>query len=390
LSELVKPSVLILPKWYPHEFDLFDGNFVENHLQAIKHIAEIKVAFVHSDKNAKKYYRLEHGWEFGYEVIRIYFKKADSPLPFLNGIITAFRYLCSQGMAYRKLYPHKKKPELVHVHVLLRAGLFAYFLKQFARIPYVITEHWSGYLPERNQFKGGFKKWISKILIRKSESISVPATYLKESMLNHGLYGNYRVIPNVVDTELFAPPAKGSNYKRMLYVGNLQSRHKRILDIINVVAEVAEEDNDFDFHIYGEGREEANCRALIRSRGMEERIKLMGTLPRKGIAEVMAESGFLILFSAFENQPCVLAEAMSCGLPVVAPDIPGIVEFTPSYAGLIFPRLDRDKFKESLITMLNTVHSYNRKKIRQYALATFSEEVISKQFRELYQKALPQ
>ena len=39
-------------------------------------------------------------------------------------------------------------PDLVHVQVALKAGLIALYLKWKYRIPYVLTEHWSGYYPE--------------------------------------------------------------------------------------------------------------------------------------------------------------------------------------------------------------------------------------------------
>ena len=38
-------------------------------------------------------------------------------------------------------------PEIVHVHVAMKAGLLALWLKSKFNIPFVVTEHWSGYRP---------------------------------------------------------------------------------------------------------------------------------------------------------------------------------------------------------------------------------------------------
>ena len=44
-------------------------------------------------------------------------------------------------------------PDVVQLNVIQKQGILALWLKKRYRIPYVIVEHWSGYLPENGMFK---------------------------------------------------------------------------------------------------------------------------------------------------------------------------------------------------------------------------------------------
>ena len=44
-------------------------------------------------------------------------------------------------------------PDVVQLNVIQKQGLLALWLKKRYGIPYVIVEHWSGYLPENGMFK---------------------------------------------------------------------------------------------------------------------------------------------------------------------------------------------------------------------------------------------
>ena len=43
-------------------------------------------------------------------------------------------------------------PDVVQLNVIQKQGLLALYLKRRYHIPYIIVEHWSGYLPENGQF----------------------------------------------------------------------------------------------------------------------------------------------------------------------------------------------------------------------------------------------
>ena len=203
-----------------------------------------------------------------------------------------------------------------------------------------------------------------------------------------GLKGTYESIGNVVDTDLFTPTENSNNKCQIIYVGNIIQKHKRILDLIRIIGQLSEERSDFELSIYGEGIQEKECLALVQKNNWHERIHLMGTLDRKGIAEKMAQSDFLILYSETENQPCVINEAQACGLPVVVPSIEGIVERMNDQLGIVFTKTNPTEFKASLNKMLDEYQQYNKQFIRAFAEKEYSESNIAKRFEKLYQQVI--
>jgi glycosyltransferase involved in cell wall biosynthesis len=137
-------------------------------------------------------------------------------------------------------------------------------------------------------------------------------------------------------------------------------------------------------NIYGEGKDEQACRAMIEHKGLEDYIQLKGTRSREEIAQAMAKADFLFLYSEFENQPCVLNEAQACGLPIVVPDIPGILAFMEDELGLVFTHLNQAAFEEALLQMMDNYDRYNQANIRDFAIRNFTEKVIEEQFLTLY------
>jgi glycosyltransferase involved in cell wall biosynthesis len=380
--------VLFLPKWYPHEFDPFDGNFVQNHAEAINKRIAIDVIFAHSEKKSKNEYRVENTIHKGINEVRVFFKKSNSPLFILNPFINLYRYFKAQYIGYKAIY-NSTQADLVHIHVLARTSLFALYLKFFKKIPYVITEHWSGYLKESLAYQGFFKELSHQIAVRFSSGVHTVSNNLAKAMQSHRLYQQYTTIYNVVDESIFKPTERAnSNCINALYVGNLLQHPKRILDSIRVFKILINKGIDIQLNIYGEGDDQAECKKLIKELKMEDRIHLKGTLNRKGIAEVMAKADFLFLNSEFENQPCVINEALCCGTPVVVPNIEGIVEVMQDFCGIIFPRLDSVSFESALEEMINELDKYDRNKIRDYAVQNFGEEAIAEQFYQWYNKSL--
>jgi glycosyltransferase involved in cell wall biosynthesis len=380
--------VLFLPKWYPNKLDAFDGNFVENHAHAVKKFAKVSVIFVHSEERENADYEITQTMSNGITEIRVFFKKSSLGISFLNKIQTAFRYFNAQLIAYKQLLKTSGLPDISHIHVLTRSSLLGLYLMAFKQIPYVITEHWSGYLPINGGYKGWLKKRGTELVVKSASGITAVSKQLKKAMLAHQLDGDYHIIPNVVNTELFRPLAKENVIIEILFVGNLLQSPKRIFDIIESMNFLKQQEVAFQLSIYGEGKDEQGCKELIEHLGIEKEVKLKGTLPRKGIAEVMGKADFLILFSEFENQPCVLNEAMACGLPVIAPDIAGIAERLTPDVGIMIPTGDVSAFQQALLEMCKTFKDYKSDWIRERAIDQFSEDVIGKQFINLYQTAL--
>jgi glycosyltransferase involved in cell wall biosynthesis len=96
----------------------------------------------------------------------------------------------------------------------------------------------------------------------------------------------------------------------------------------------------------------------------------------------------LLLFSNYENFPCVIPEAWSCGIPVLSTNVGGIAEFMNTGNGVLIEPYDMEAFSCELERMLNNLEKFDNRKIRDFARDHFSYKVIGAQFVEVYKQAL--
>jgi glycosyltransferase involved in cell wall biosynthesis len=114
----------------------------------------------------------------------------------------------------------------------------------------------------------------------------------------------------------------------------------------------------------------------------------MGTIPSAEVLKQMQESHVLVLFSNYENFPCVISEAYSTGLPVIATDVGGIREHLKSEQGYLIPKRDEQALYMVIEQCMNQANRFNATQLRDYALKEFSVKSIQEQFTTLYNEAI--
>jgi len=247
-----KLSVLFLPKWYPNKFDSLDGNFVENHAKAIAHFCSLAVIFVHSDPYATSAYTLLEENNEGIHEIRVYFKKPSFYISPLNKIISFIRYFRAQLKGYQAYLKTTNQPNITHIHILGRTAPLAMVLKLRFNIPFLITEHWSGYHKRSGAYKGILKKWVTRFTVKNASTVSTVSEDLSKAMQAHHLIGNYKVIPNVIDTTVFtSTEIKEKQLVRFVHVSNLSKVPKNLHQIIQNLNDLIREGFDFEFILIG-------------------------------------------------------------------------------------------------------------------------------------------
>jgi glycosyltransferase involved in cell wall biosynthesis len=125
-----------------------------------------------------------------------------------------------------------------------------------------------------------------------------------------------RVVPNYVDTDLFRPAEAPTTGRRLCFVGRLNQAQKNLRSLIEAVRGlVVELDLIGDGELRGELEQEA---------ARNPRIHVLGTVPHRRLPLHLQQSTAFVLPSFHEGQPKALIEAMACGLPVIAADVPGV------------------------------------------------------------------
>lgn len=377
--------ILFLSSWYPNRLNPTDGNFNEKFAEAAAIYNDVAAIHVVADKDARAPLETDFYTRAGVKTYIWYFRKSSSG-SLLSKVINGFKYLKYYFEAYRLARKECGKPQLLHLNVLFPAGVIALIFKYLFAIPYVISEHWTGYLPANEVKQPAPVKWISKLIAQKASTI-MPVTHnLKEAMVLNGFYNRYVVIPNVVDVKYFYPEhnVEKNGKKTILHVSHLADEHKNVSGILSVIKKLAEKRNDFELKIVGDGDLKPHISFSKELNLNKDTVSFHGTMSTQEIAETMRSSDMFVLFSNYENLPCVIIEAFAAGLPVISTDVGGIREHLTSDKGSLIDAKDEQALLDAIDNMLDNLTSYNKEALHKYASENFSYERIGERFTEIY------
>jgi glycosyltransferase involved in cell wall biosynthesis len=105
---------------------------------------------------------------------------------------------------------------------------------------------------------------------------------------------------------------------RIGYVGRLEQRQKRVLDLVGLLAALERKGVHFTCDVIGDGSDRELLAQGLGTLRLRNRPRFWGWLDSAAVRERLAELDVLVLFSSFEGLPVALLEAMGEGVvPVV-------------------------------------------------------------------------
>jgi len=161
------------------------------------------------------------------------------------------------------------------------------------------------------------------------------------------------VIPNGVESSLFAPPT-GSQRKDILYLGRLDTSQKGIDLLVQAFALIADK-VDEDLVIAGDGPDEAKVRRLVDELGVAKRVRFLGRVSGDSKRLVLDQARILAVPSRAETFGIVAAEGLARGTPIIAFDIPCLREIVTPEVGVLVAaegRFDPGRFGAALAEIL--------------------------------------
>jgi glycosyltransferase involved in cell wall biosynthesis len=372
--------IVFLPRWYPNRYDPMPGLFIRRHAEAASVHCVISVVYVHAAGDDCKGYEIAETSEPNLYTVTVYYPGSKYK------VLSMWRFLRSNFMGIKRISRCNGLPDIVHVHVLTRLALVAWWLKLRFGIPYLVTEHWSRYIDSRKEFKGFARKCLTRFLVRRAAMVTTVTRNLAVAMRGHGLANhNYRILPNVVDTAMFKPAfPKLNKPKRMIHISCFEDRSKNISGLLRTLYQLSLTRTDFECVMVGDGADFAPMKALAGVLGLEHLVRFTGLLQGKELAATLASADFLVLFSNYENLPVVIPEAMACGLPVVATKVGGIAEIVNEHNGLLIEPRDEAKLNIALSWMLDNVDKFEPEVLRKPVVENNSPEAVGLLLHEWY------
>lgn len=156
----------------------------------------------------------------------------------------------------------------------------------------------------------------------------------------------------------FFPNSFGKlKYKKFIAAGRLV-KVKRFDILIQNFYEFSKINNEWSLDIYGDGPEKESLQNLINDLNLSDRIKLCGYC--SDIMNKYLESSIYCMTSASEGFAMVVAEAMSCGLPVICYDIPAMKELIDKDCGFIVNDKNYGDFVDKMLLLSSNEGLYKR------------------------------
>ncbi|HEY8401392.1 MAG TPA: glycosyltransferase [Cytophagaceae bacterium] len=383
-------KILFVSKWFPHREIPFSGVFVLRHAKAVARFSSVYILDARPLKKVSGLIEKNKKVEDGVVILQYYYPKRLTGISFLDKPLKLLLYYICMLRGYRTLSRQYGKPDLTHVHILLRTGIFALLLKTFANVKYIITEHWSGYLPESRLFKGALRVSITKYIATKASWVTAVSEKLKSGMIQSGIsHQRFSVVPNVIDTEVFkVTPPKASTPPTIIFIADLIDEVKNISGAIRAVSEARKINPNFQLHIYGEGKDRKKLEELIDQLQLNSCVFLKGEVSPSELSCALSEAAFLLLFSNFETFSCVIAEAFAAGKPVIATNTGAIPELVKPEYGIMVEKGNIFQLSEAIITMLKDYPKYNSEKLRSFSVNNFSYEKVGQAFVKIYEHSV--
>lgn len=378
-----------MPAWYPNKTDIMSGLFVKYHALAVLPYAQVAVLHIvpvaTPQKNTIEY---NYSVDDGLPTVIAYIQK--HPASLTDKLLYPLRFIKANIKGYNLLVSKFGKPHLHHVHILTRSGLLALYKKITNGIPYVVTEHWSRYLPQNSiSYAGSLRKWLTKKVVKNASAITTVSKHLGAAMQTHSLHNKYLQISNVVDVEYFKPLAnKPANAKTVfLHVSCFDEKPKNVMGILNVAKRLEVLGLDFELRFIGDGKDHQMCVTYAKELGVKNAV-FTGIKTGNDLLNEYQTADAFILFSRYENQPVVLLEALACSLPVIATKVGGIPEIISPQFGQIIESEDEEALQQAMQGIINHTLVFDREAMRRHAIENFSYQGVGLQFFNIYKSIL--
>jgi colanic acid/amylovoran biosynthesis glycosyltransferase len=106
---------------------------------------------------------------------------------------------------------------------------------------------------------------------------------------------------------------------RLVYIGRLTEEAKRITDLTNALCTVIRSIPNLEAWIVGEGEERLAVKNIIRKKGMNAQVRLLGRVDN--VYDVLMRCHGLVLLSDHEGLPISMLEAMATGVVPICLDM---------------------------------------------------------------------
>lgn len=275
------------------------------------------------------------------------------------------------------------KPDILHAHCAKWAGYAAMKIGRKYNIPYVITEHLSKLVFEKEFGPAPADIWQIPLLKEAYHEAKMVVPVSEELVDNIACYfgKDYRwqAISNTIDTQYFSyqprAPREGRAFRFCCLANFWPLKGYDVL--IPAFQQLRQSGVDAELHIAGRDTDSEECCAML-----SDGIFAHGLLDKEAVRALLYQSDALVLASRSEVQPLVLLEAMSTGILVIATDC--IPQSLRIEGGCTIVPVDDVEALAKAMTWATQQASFDGKAVSEKVSQIASPEVIGRQLSALF------
>ena len=365
--------ILFLCSWYPNKIQPTNGNFIQKQAESASLSNNVSVINIQPDSRVKKI-ELDIKQKDSLQTIIVYIPIKKNPL------LKFLTYKKAYSIAYKKAEEFFDTIEIIHLHHLFPLG----YLIQKTKLPLIISEHYSGFTLD-NKLDSNQEK-LTKKLFKKATKIVAVSEFLKQNL---SIYSNsidkIEVIGNVVDTNIFTPILKKTKDKiHFLHISNGDDASKNVNGILKAVKQLTEITKNFSMTFVCDGDMKL-MNEKARELGIYNNFVFFKEEQKtEDIALLLQQSDALVMFSNYETFGIVCAEALACGTPVIATDIPATKELVNENNSILIETENIEMLTGALLSFIEIPLKLDINLEHSKIKNNFSKEVIGEKLNHLY------
>jgi glycosyltransferase involved in cell wall biosynthesis len=279
-------------------------------------------------------------------------------------------------------------PDVLHSHGVFWGGSAARAVSRETGIPFVHTEHSTGYT--RGLFQSWEKQEIESVLTSSPAPIAVSGA-LARSITETVSVPRPRVVPNTVDTDYFTPPPDPRSSSSFSFLTVARLKKKKGVDLLLKAFQRAFGGRKkVRLLIGGNGPRAGALQELAATLGLTDQVVFLGGLSRSEVRERLWEANAFVLPSRVETFGVVVIEALSTGLPVVATRSGGPEEILTDMTGWVVDAEDVGQLCDGMQKAYAARDDLPSREaeIRHHAEKNYSYQAVSGMLEAVYDEVL--
>ena len=296
-------------------------------------------------------------------------------------------------------------PDVIDVICFGPNGVYGTLAAVLTGVPLVVSLQGETQMDDHDIFdKSAFMRYSLRRSFGSASAVTACSRCtLDDAVARFGLTpGLGEVVYNGVDTSL-VPQAAGAGRAIAALETALGSRpyvaavgrvvEKKGFDLLaRAFAEIADEFDDTDLVIGGEGRAIGELKDLVASLGLSGRVHLPGRLTREEVASLLTGSQVFVVPSRYEPFGIVVLEGWRAGVPVLATSRGGPAELiSTGYDGVLADPFDTAAMAQSLRSLLRdpdrsrSIAEAGKRRVKDFDWA-----LVEKHYAQIYDRVAKQ